>query len=691
MIIKKILHKNKKIFWIPLILSLLLFAPKISLGGEGDIFWEQADDLTTGTELAYGVAVDSNYVYAVGYQGNMDFWRVEKRDINDGTVKWSVAEDFTPGAKDVAMEIDVDSTAMYIAGTINNWSEWRIEKRSLGGEFVIWSYEKSFTPGEKDEIAGIDIDSTGVYLAGSEDDESVWRVEKRKLDDGSPMWDARIASEGFADGIIVDSTGMYVVGTQDNNLMRVEKRNLDNGTLIWEKTPDFGPGADVAYEVVADSTGIYLACSQDNNFTWRVEKRNLDNGTLIWEQHPNLSFSKDMAFGIGVSSTGVYVSGYQGNGSIWRVEKRNLDDGGLEWKREEDFPEGTNWSHQLDFYSDGLYVVGHQGNRRLWRVERREKIPETLNLSVSLSADPASGNIPLNDIDLTATVNGTITGNINYTFYCDRDDDGIDITPLWDAKYDDISELSKKAIDLCDYASGGSYTAKVIVERGSLVAQDKVTINAIDSSNHLPVARTSCNPASCIGFDTEPFLLINNSFDSDSTNPPDNDNHIVYSEWFIDNDSRYSCNYANGCNLTTNNYVGAGFHTAKLYVQDASGGTSTAVKNFRIKKDLKVDFMCSADNNIWENCESFKITERETFFLKDVSTISDGAGSVLSRKWKKGGVPFGHNSANPSLVATPGNMIIKLEVTDNAGRTGIKTHTVYGKIFKLRWKETLPF
>ena len=691
MIIKNLLLKNKKIFLFPLMLSLLLFAPRISIGAEGDVFWEQADDLTAGTELAYGVAVDSNYVYAVGYQGNMNFWRVERRNISDGTVAWSVAEDFTPWAQDVAIEVAVNSTAMYIGGAVDNWSKWRVEKRSLGGEFIIWSYEKDFTAGRQGSVATIDIDSTGVYIAGSENNETVWCVEKIKPDDGTLIWDARIASGGLADGIIVDSTGVYAVGAQDENLARVEKRKLDDGTLIWEQTPDFGPGADVIYEVVADSTGIYLAGSQNNDSGWRVEKRSLEDGVLIWEQYPNLSFGSDRAFGIGVSSTGVYISGYQNNGGIWRVEKRKLDDGGLEWKKEENFPGGRNWAHQLDFYADGLYVVGHQANRRFWRVERREKTPETLELSVSLSADPVSGNIPLNDVDLTATVQGTVVGNMNYVFYCDRDDDGTDITPGWDAKYDDISENPKKVIDVCDYVSGGNYTAKVIVERDSLVAQDKIAISAIDPLNHSPIARISCNPASCAGFDSEPFLLINNSFDSDSTNPPANDNHIVYSEWFIDNNSKYSCNYANGCNLTPNNYVSTGFHTAKLFIRDASGATSTTTKNFQIKRDLNVDFMCSADNVVWENCESFEITERETFFLKDTSILSDGAGSVVSRKWEKTRIPFDGSSVNPSLVAFPGNMIIKLAVTDNMGRTDTKIHTVHGKIFKLRWKETSPF
>jgi len=100
--IKKItLDKNKKIFWLSLFLFTLLIFPNISFGDEGNVFWEVTEDFTAGTEWAYGVAVDPNFVYVAGHQDTKDLWRVEKRHINDGTIKWSVAEDFTPGSKEI--------------------------------------------------------------------------------------------------------------------------------------------------------------------------------------------------------------------------------------------------------------------------------------------------------------------------------------------------------------------------------------------------------------------------------------------------------------------------------------------------------------------------------------------------------------------------------------------------------------
>ena len=97
-------------------------------------------------------------------------------------------------------------------------------------------------------------------------------------------------------------------------------------------------------------------------------------------------------------------------------------------------------------------------------------------LSVSLSADPSGGTAPLNNVDLAAEVSGSAVGTINYTFYCNRSDSGTNITPDWDAKFDGIFDNPKTAIDVCDYSAADTYTAKVIAERGTKQAEDRVTI-----------------------------------------------------------------------------------------------------------------------------------------------------------------------------------------------------------------------
>ncbi len=106
------------------------------------------------------------------------------------------------------------------------------------------------------------------------------------------------------------------------------------------------------------------------------------------------------------------------------------------------------------------------------------------SLYVSLSAAPSSGNHPLT-ATLTATVSGTAVGTINYTFYCDRNDTGTNITLPADGKYDGQAATTKSHD--CVYSSPGVFSPKVIVERDSNVpsATDKKTVTVL---NRAPVA-----------------------------------------------------------------------------------------------------------------------------------------------------------------------------------------------------------
>ncbi len=104
-------------------------------------------------------------------------------------------------------------------------------------------------------------------------------------------------------------------------------------------------------------------------------------------------------------------------------------------------------------------------------------VSSPLTLSVALSTSATSGQAPLNSVSLTGTVSGTATGNINYTFYCNRSDAGTNITTPYDAKYDSQTVTTKTATSICNYTAAGTYTAKVIAERGTLQAESRVTIN----------------------------------------------------------------------------------------------------------------------------------------------------------------------------------------------------------------------
>jgi|GEM_PF-2886217 len=109
---------------------------------------------------------------------------------------------------------------------------------------------------------------------------------------------------------------------------------------------------------------------------------------------------------------------------------------------------------------------------------------EAPTLSVSLSANPSLGYDSLNKVDLTAQIPGTATGPIDYTFYCNRSDSGTNITPDYDYKIDDTTDDPFTVANLCDYPTVGTYTAKVIAEKGDLIAEDRATINVFSPTTY---------------------------------------------------------------------------------------------------------------------------------------------------------------------------------------------------------------
>lgn len=95
-------------------------------------------------------------------------------------------------------------------------------------------------------------------------------------------------------------------------------------------------------------------------------------------------------------------------------------------------------------------------------------------LGVNLLAMLLSGTEPT--VIFTAVVGGTMPGAINYTFYCDNRLPGTAVAVGWDAQY--VGETAEAAAALCTYPGrGGPYVAKVIVERGTLSAEDRLVFD----------------------------------------------------------------------------------------------------------------------------------------------------------------------------------------------------------------------
>ncbi len=114
------------------------------------------------------------------------------------------------------------------------------------------------------------------------------------------------------------------------------------------------------------------------------------------------------------------------------------------------------------------------------------------SISATLTTTPQNGQAPLN-VALTAAAGGTAAGTINYTFYCDRGDTGTNITPGYTAKFDGVSDLSKSTT--CTYSNPGTYSPKVIVERGSGATQAQQSV-LVSGSTLPPPAIAAVQPSS---------------------------------------------------------------------------------------------------------------------------------------------------------------------------------------------------
>ena len=168
----------------------------------------------------------------------------------------------------------------------------------------------------------------------------------------------------------------------------------------------------------------------------------------------------------------------------------------------------TAGTHKYQICADatGAVAESNEGNNC---VERTFTVTSA-TLSVDLKAatdgaswqDSLSGTAPLNGVDLKATVSGTAVGTINYTFYCNRSDSGTNITAGWDAKPDGTSINPYTVSNICNYSSAGTYTAKVIAERGGLAAEDRVTITVSAASTYTLFVNSS--PVTGISISSSP-------------------------------------------------------------------------------------------------------------------------------------------------------------------------------------------
>jgi hypothetical protein len=357
------------------------------------------------------VIKDSNYLYLAGSNFTGSTWRLEKRDITNGSLcsgggtcggdTFGTAGIVT-GPSGLAYDLVSDGTYMYAVGNDNN-NDWRIEKRLL----TTGAVDSGFgTSGVVTDAAGyrahsIAIDSTYMYVVGTTTGGD-WLMQKRQLSNGAICDGAggvcggtvfgtagsiTIAAGNGAWDVVIDGTHMYIAGDTDGLDWRIEKRLLTTGEL------DSGFGVSgvvssttgqIPYALTKDSSYMYVVgYGSDSN--WRVEKRQLSNGNIC-DGGSNCGGTvfgtagavtgaalSNIAYGVAVDSTYVYVAG-EDSTPDWRIEKRLITTGAV------DSNFGTSGVVTSDSASRALndviadttymYVVGYNTSNQ-WRIERR--------------------------------------------------------------------------------------------------------------------------------------------------------------------------------------------------------------------------------------------------------------------------------------------------------------------------------
>jgi len=262
------------------------------------------------------------------------------------TIEW--VSQFGTDGPDVATDIFSNSDGIYVVGATGDTlisregtlSDAFVSLYNKGGR-ELWT--KQFGTDKVDRVNGVIADSSGVYVVGRTDGKlsntsfGSGDAFLRKYDtNGMEIWTKQFGTPDMdiANGVTVDSSGVYVVGRTDDpftgqkgyGLGDVFIRKYDtNGREIWTK--QFGTEAlDLAITSKSDSSGVYVAGivgggllggqtlegqtsagGMSDAFVAKYDK----NGEELWIRQfgtPGL----DIAIGIDLDSTGVYIAGVGG-------------------------------------------------------------------------------------------------------------------------------------------------------------------------------------------------------------------------------------------------------------------------------------------------------------------------------------------------------------------------------------------
>ena len=146
---------------------------------------------SSGYDWAYSVAVDGSGLYLAGNDNSPSNseWRIEKRSLTTGSLivafgSGGVVRENVSSGDDGASGVAVDDSGVYVVGYdsspgVGDW-EWRIEKRNLTDGSVIRTLTENPSSGD-DEAAAVAVAHGSVYVVGGDESpgpgDGEWRIE----------------------------------------------------------------------------------------------------------------------------------------------------------------------------------------------------------------------------------------------------------------------------------------------------------------------------------------------------------------------------------------------------------------------------------------------------------------------------------------------------------------------------------
>ncbi|MBI2676335.1 MAG: PKD domain-containing protein [Candidatus Yanofskybacteria bacterium] len=314
-------------------------------------------------------------------------------------------------------------------------------------------------------------------------------------------------------------------------------------------------------------------------------------------------------------------------------------------------------------------------------------------LDVALSVNPSSGPAPLTST-LTASVFGTATGTINYTFWWNcaytgtsvataisqcGDPDGV-AGNINGNKFDGINDNPKNSVP--HSYPVGTYTAKVIVERGSLAKEDRKTVT---STNGDPEVSLNIFPGDyCSGVTATAIWQYSD---------PNGDPQSAY-QFQIDEEG--------------SSFGSPVLDTGKILSSGNSYSTGAGVLQFNVTYKARVKVWDSNDSvSSWGVSDSWKTPKHaypqvnfiwsplspnvnQSVQFTDQTTFSDSGGGSRNWSWLFGD-GGSSNKQNPKhTYSVLNNYNVNLIAEDKDGYTCSNTKTITVKKPVPFWREVAP-